>query len=82
MGECLVLTRQKLTKHKVPGGEAPKDLISIAGRPLTFPPRRSITLLRDLSVTAYFSDSVLLRPQINPDKQGLLLLRMATPLFR
>jgi hypothetical protein len=28
---------QKLTEHEVPGGDAPKVVIRITGRPLTFP---------------------------------------------
>jgi len=27
----------KVTEHEVPGGDAPKDIIRITGRPLTFP---------------------------------------------
>jgi len=35
----------KVTEHEVPGGDAPKVVIRITGRPLTFPVRRSITLV-------------------------------------
>jgi len=44
----------KVTEHKVTGGDAPKVVICITGRPLTFPVWRSITLHRNLSVTANF----------------------------
>jgi len=44
----------KVTEHEVPGGDAPKVIICITGRPLTFPIRRSIYLRENLSVTANF----------------------------
>ena len=44
----------KMTEHEVTGGDAPKVIICITGRPLTFPIRRSILLPENLSVTANF----------------------------
>jgi len=35
-----------VTEHEVPEGDAPKVAIRITGRPLTFPIRRSITLVQ------------------------------------
>ena len=46
--------RQKATKHEVPGGAMSKHVIPGAGRPFTFPLRRSITLLGNLSVKGNF----------------------------
>jgi len=36
----------KVTGHEVPEGDAPKVIIRITGRPLTFPVRRSINLVQ------------------------------------
>jgi len=44
----------KVTEHEVTGGDVPKVITCITGRPLTFPIRRSIYLLDNLSVTANF----------------------------
>jgi len=55
---------QKLTEHEVTAGAAPNISISSTQSPLTFPHRRSITLLPNLSVTAIF-----LRPQTGVKKE-------------
>ena len=63
MGECLVFTRQKLTgvdrskkltEHEVPEVAAQGVLIRSNRKALDVSGRRSIPLLRNLSVTSYF----------------------------
>ena len=45
---------EKVTEHEVPGGAMSKRVIPGAGRPFTFPLRRSIYLLTNLSVKGNF----------------------------